>query len=288
MTDAATTDTVDVGDHACVTFTDLEERLDLVSAFVRDGLRAGLKVVCWTDSISPDGLAGQLAARAVRPGAAIRRGQLQIGPVSGSLLGGASVKASAMVEVLAGEVEEAGREGYPGLWVTDMAWATRPQAASEELVAFESAVAGLFSDGRLCLICQYDRDRFDAVTLAFAAKSHPRRWPHRSTTRTREPAAADLPPVQPARGTDRRSAGLPPGRDPGAGLGRVAAAGPAHAPQPGRPGLHRRRLRRPDRGHRDPAVRVPADDHPVQAGGGHRAGAGRRAYRIASSGTACP
>jgi anti-anti-sigma regulatory factor len=35
-------------------------------------------------------------------------------------------------------------------------------------------VADLFADGRLCLICQYDRDRFDQVTLAFAAKAHPK------------------------------------------------------------------------------------------------------------------
>jgi anti-anti-sigma regulatory factor len=175
MTDAVATNMVRAGDHACLTFSDVEERLDLVSAFVRDGLRAGQKVLCWTDSINPEVLAGQLAARAVRPGAAIRRGQLRIAPVSGSLLGGVEVSAAAMVKVLAGEVAAAGQQGYPGLRVTaDMAWATQPRAAAGELVAFESAVADLFTDGRLCLICQYDRDRFDAVTLAFAAEAHPR------------------------------------------------------------------------------------------------------------------
>src|SRR5688572_527688 len=55
-----------------------------------------------------------------------------------------------------------------------MCWATRPLAAAEELLAFETKVAELFATGRLCLICQYDRDRFDAVTLAFAAKAHPK------------------------------------------------------------------------------------------------------------------
>jgi anti-anti-sigma factor len=55
-----------------------------------------------------------------------------------------------------------------------MSWATRPSTAPEELLAFEAQVDGLLGDGRLCLICQYDRDRFDAVTLAFAAKAHPK------------------------------------------------------------------------------------------------------------------
>jgi anti-anti-sigma regulatory factor len=174
-TDAVTTDRVAAGDHACLTFTDAEERLDLIAAFVRDGLRAGFKVVCWSDTIAPDGLALQLQARSVRPGAALRRGQLRVGPVAGSMLGDGVVSAARMVDVLAGELDTAAREGYRGLRVTaDMAWATRPLAAAQELTAFETDVAGLFTDGRLCLICQYDRDRFDAVTLAFAAQAHPK------------------------------------------------------------------------------------------------------------------
>ena len=166
---------VHAGDHACLTFSEAEERLDLVAAFIRDGLRRGQKVVCWTDSISPEGLAQQLSKRLVRPGAALRRGQLTITAASDSLLSTAGTGASTMVKVLAGEVDRAAREGYPGLRVTaDMCWATRPLIAADELLEFETGVAGLFGDGRLCLICQYDRDRFDAVTLAFAAKAHPK------------------------------------------------------------------------------------------------------------------
>src|SRR5205807_7185620 len=40
------------------------------------------------------------------------------------------------------------------------------------LQAFESEVGALFAGGRLAAICQYDRDSFDAVTLAFAASAH--------------------------------------------------------------------------------------------------------------------
>jgi hypothetical protein len=179
MTDAVATnavaaETVDAGDHACLTFTDAEERWDLVAAFVRDGLKAGAKVVCWTDTVTPKALAEQLTARSVRPGAALRRGQLRLAPVTGVLLDD-NPGAAAMVDVLAAELDAATREGYHGLRVTaDMAWATRPMAAAEQLAAFETDVAQLFTDGRLCLICQYDRDRFDAVTLAFAAKAHPK------------------------------------------------------------------------------------------------------------------
>src|SRR5690349_5813530 len=155
---------VAAGDHACLTFSEAEERLDLVAAFIRDGLRRGQKVVCWTDSIGPERLAEQLSKRLVRPGAALRRGQLTITSAGDTLLATAGSGAARMVQVLTGELDRAAREGYPGLRVTaDMCWATRPLTAADDLLEFETEVAGLFADGRLCLICQYDRDRFDAV-----------------------------------------------------------------------------------------------------------------------------
>jgi hypothetical protein len=170
MTDGVVTDSIAPGDHACLTFTDHDERLDLVAAFVRDGLKSGLKVVCWTDD-GPEALRSELAFRSVRAGAALKRGQLRITPIATSLLADGAAKA--MIDVLAGEIDQAGREGYAGLRATaDMGWACHPLAAADELVAFESEVTRLFGDGRLCLFCQYDRDRFDAVTLAIAAKSH--------------------------------------------------------------------------------------------------------------------
>jgi anti-anti-sigma regulatory factor len=118
MTEAVTTDAVDAGDHACLTFTDREERLDLVAAFVRDGLRAGLKVLCFTDAVSGRELAAQLSARGVRPGAALRRGQLRVAAAGDALVGAGTFTATGMVQVLAREIATAGKEGYPGLRVT--------------------------------------------------------------------------------------------------------------------------------------------------------------------------
>lgn len=161
-------------DHACLTFTDPEERLDLVARFVREGLRHREKIICWSDELAPETLAKEFAARAVRPGSALRRGQLRIAPGSESPLVREPAGADAMIRMLAGEVARAEREGYQGLRVTmDMACMTRPAAAAEQLMGFESDVAELCAAGRLCMFCQYDRDRFDAVTLAFAARAHP-------------------------------------------------------------------------------------------------------------------
>jgi hypothetical protein len=84
---------------------------------------------------------------------------------------GASPEASAMVRRLGDERDRAPR----GLRVSlDMSWATRPQAGAEQLLGFENEVGKLFADGGLTAMCEYDRDAFDPVTLAYAARTHPR------------------------------------------------------------------------------------------------------------------
>ncbi len=55
-----------------------------------------------------------------------------------------------------------------------MSWAARPQAGAEQLLAFENEVGKLFTDGGLTAMCEYDREAFDSVTLAYAARTHPR------------------------------------------------------------------------------------------------------------------
>lgn len=175
MTTPTSVEALGPGDHACLTFTDGEERLDIVAAFVRDGLMLGHKVVCFTETVAPEQLSRELGDRGVGTADPLRSGQLAMRSSDESWLAGGALTASKMIDVLATQLDRASGEGYPGLRVTaDMCWATRPVAAVEQLVVFESEVERLFDDGRLTAICQYDRQSFDAVTLAFAAAAHPR------------------------------------------------------------------------------------------------------------------
>ncbi|HET8659639.1 MAG TPA: MEDS domain-containing protein [Micromonosporaceae bacterium] len=175
MTTSTSVEDLSPGDHACLTFSDKEERLDIIAAFIRDGLGQGHKVVCFTESVPPDRLATELLEREVATDEPLRRGQLTVQTCDEAWLSGGPLTAARMIDVLGGQLDLASREGYPGLRVTaDMCWATRPIAAVEQLVVFEAEVSRLFTDGRLTAICQYDRHSFDAVTLAFAAAAHPR------------------------------------------------------------------------------------------------------------------
>jgi anti-anti-sigma regulatory factor len=162
------------GDHACLTFSDAEERLDIVAAFVRDGIRYDQKVVCFTEALPVPALPDQLAERGVAVQEPLVRGQLAVLGSEESWLVGGTFDSSRMIQSLVTQVERARRDGYAGLRVSaDMCWATRPVAGIEQLVVFESEVNQLFAGGLLTAICQYDRNSFDAVTLASTAAAHP-------------------------------------------------------------------------------------------------------------------
>ena len=175
MATAVPVDRLSPGDHACLTFTDAEERLDILAAFVAGGIDAGEKIICYTESVGVDELTDELRSREVPVGEPLRQGRLSVVRSEQSWAAAGAPSGAEMIEQVSLEMQRADQEGYSGLRITtDTCWATRPLAGAEQLLAFESEVGKLFADGRLTAICQYDRQAFDPVTLAFAARVHPR------------------------------------------------------------------------------------------------------------------
>jgi hypothetical protein len=175
MAVATSVEALTPGDHACLTFSDPDERLDIVAAFVLDGLDRAAKVMCLTESIAADQLAAELAERGVPVDESLPRNQLSIHSSEQSWVVDGELSAANVINLLSRGLEEAARDGFDGLRVTaDMCWVGRPIAAADQLPVFETEVGKLFQDGRLTAICQYDREVFDAVTLSFASSVHSR------------------------------------------------------------------------------------------------------------------
>jgi len=161
-------------DHACLTFGEAEELFDLTAAFVRDGLAAGLKVV-WVSDAAPAQAAAELGRRGVAVRSAMEAGRMTAAGCEGLLLSGQEFRADAAVSWLSGELASSREQGFPGLRVAvDMGWALRPIAGIEELPRFEEGIAAALSGTAASVLCQYDRDRFDPVTLASVAGFHTR------------------------------------------------------------------------------------------------------------------
>lgn len=162
-----------VSEHACLTFGDDQERLDLTAAFVRDGLSGGLKVMWLSDSA--DQLAAELAERGVEVGSALATGQMAAVPCEGQVLSGQAFASGHAIRWLKRQIAACHDEGFGGLRLAvDMSWALRPISGVEQLPEFESQVADALRKGDATVLCQYDREKFDPVTLASIAVLHSR------------------------------------------------------------------------------------------------------------------
>jgi MEDS: MEthanogen/methylotroph, DcmR Sensory domain len=161
------------GDHACLTFSDADERLDIVAAFVRDGLDASQRVLCYVESTSPAVFTGELAERGLPVAATVASGQLVVAGSGEHFLAGGSFGADQVLGLLESQVRAAHGDGYAGLRLTaDMCWALRPAAGVEQLIAYEEQVGQLLTTTSAVAVCQYDRERFDTVTLASVTAAH--------------------------------------------------------------------------------------------------------------------
>jgi anti-anti-sigma regulatory factor len=162
-----------VNDHACLTFGEPEELLDLTAAFVRDGLAGGLKVI-WLGGGTPAQAVAELARRVIAIEPAVASGQMAAVPWEGSLLSRRAFAAEHAMGWLTGQMA-ACRERFPGLRVAiDMSWALQPVPGVEQLPQFEESVAAMLARTRVSVLCQYDREHFDPVTLASVAAFHTR------------------------------------------------------------------------------------------------------------------
>jgi anti-anti-sigma regulatory factor len=163
-----------VNDHACLTFGETEELFDLTAAFIRDGLSSGLKVLWLCDS-GPRQAAMQLSKRGIVIESALAARQLTAVACEDYLLTEQAFAAGYAMSWLSEQVAACRDEGYPGLRVAlDMSWALRPIAGVEQLPDFEEGVAAVLADTAVSVLCQYDRERFDPVTLASVAGRHTR------------------------------------------------------------------------------------------------------------------
>jgi anti-anti-sigma regulatory factor len=161
-----------VDDHACLTFGEEEELLDLTAAFVRDGLAGGLQVI-WLSDDTQQLAADELTRRGIAVESAVARGQMTAAGSEGRLISGQVFSADVAIGWLTRQMTLAAEAGFPGLRVAvDMGWALRPVAGIEELPRFEEAIAAALAGGTASVLCQYDRSRFDPVTLASVAGFH--------------------------------------------------------------------------------------------------------------------
>ena len=157
--------------HACLTFGQRDDLLDLTAAFVRDGLASGFRVVVLSDS--PQLATAKLGWREIAAEEAVAAGQMVMVASQDGLVGPQGFSAEQAMSWLRDQLADSRRHGYAGMRVAlDMSWALRPMTGIEELPVLEEEIAAAVSGAGMSVLCGYDRERFDPVTLALIAPFH--------------------------------------------------------------------------------------------------------------------
>jgi anti-anti-sigma regulatory factor len=163
------------GEHACGRFADRRDGQRLATAFVRDGLRRGHKVLYLCDGDDVEELVSELAALEGEIKPAIGRGQLDFRPARDLCLNpDGAFDGDQVVGLAREEHARALAEGYTGLSLTgEMSWALCSGTPADDRVAECERLFGEEPpDPTRVLLCQYDHGRVGRGAMADVAAAH--------------------------------------------------------------------------------------------------------------------
>jgi PAS domain S-box-containing protein len=162
------------GDHLCCIYGSEEEHRALITAFLRQGLERGEKVVYIVDYHTAEEVLGYLERDGIGARPYLDSDQLSILTVDDAYMKEGVFDPDGMIALLRGKTEKATAEGYAALRVTgEMTWALRGLPGSERLIEYEAKLNNFFPGSRCLAICQYDRRRFDPELLLDVLTTHP-------------------------------------------------------------------------------------------------------------------
>jgi DNA-binding CsgD family transcriptional regulator len=165
---------LETGDHVCCLYQTEEEHQAVLTAFLRQGLERGEKVLYIVDIHAAEVVLRYLRDDGLDVEPFLSRGQLTILSRDETYVQEGRFDPDRMMALLRTETEQALIEGYQALRVTgEMTWALQGYHGSERLIEYETRVNEVFRGGRCLAICQYNRPAFPAALLLDVLCTHP-------------------------------------------------------------------------------------------------------------------
>lgn len=159
------------GTHMCYLYNDEQERLEIMSDFVRSGIEAGEKIGYFVEEMTPQALRDYFADLGIVPA---EESQLDIKPSLEVYCPDGRFSPDRMLGRLRSAYDDGIREGFNGVRLTgEMHWALRGLPGSERLAEYEARINLLVVDSPSSVICQYDANHFDGATLFKVLNAHP-------------------------------------------------------------------------------------------------------------------
>ncbi len=162
------------GDHLCIIYQSEDEHREVLTEYLRQGLRSNQRVLYIVDAHTARQVSDYLRDAGLDPQAAEQRGQLVLLTRDDAYTKGGAFDPEAMVALLQQETERAVADGYAALRVTgEMSWALRGLPGSERLIEYENLLNQFFPGSSALGLCQYDRRRFSPAMLLDVLRTHP-------------------------------------------------------------------------------------------------------------------
>jgi hypothetical protein len=165
------------GDHVCAFYRSTEERDALLVPYMLEGLKAGHKCICVTDSTSPARMLATLNAAAdLNVEDCVSLAQLNLLSSGETYLDGGSFCSERMLESLRDRVGfSLTNEGFHLVRLAgEMSWAARDIQGVEQLLTYEGALKDFYRRYPAVGICFYDVELFRGEIVLDVLKIHPK------------------------------------------------------------------------------------------------------------------
>ncbi|UCE65423.1 MAG: MEDS domain-containing protein [Candidatus Zixiibacteriota bacterium] len=161
-------------DHASLFYSSKEERLPIVSGYMKDGLKLGERCVYIFHENGHDFILERLKVKGVKVDSALKKGDLLLLDKKEAYLRRDFFDPDYTVKKLRQFTDLAISEGYKGLRITsEMSWANGDYPGSEKLMEYEAKLNFIIPRNKITALCQYDINSFQSGSLIRAIQTHP-------------------------------------------------------------------------------------------------------------------
>jgi hypothetical protein len=166
--------TLQSGDHVACICDSAEERIELLSCYLYQGLERGEKVRYLADKPNPEVVMDALRLKDTVFESRLLSGQLSFAPIE-EVLGQTDIDLTDLFNWLEVEERLATSQGYSALRVTmEMGWVLGGRVRAAELLDFEVKLHSFLKNRKSLVLCQYERKRFSPTLLLYVMAVHPK------------------------------------------------------------------------------------------------------------------
>lgn len=160
------------GAHVCQIFADDIERDRALGLFLQEGLRAGERCACYSDHVTADKLAQQLASSGIAWDSV--QSAVTISSAANAYFTDGRFQPDGLLQALADFHRNAVTNGFPAARVIgEMTNEIEHVSDGSRLLEYESRVTTLLRDHPMTVVCQYDARSFDGASIMDVLRIHP-------------------------------------------------------------------------------------------------------------------